>query len=145
MLSTSTARHHLTTGLTTRVSSCIQHPLVGREVSHVEHAQGRNKPGRQPSSCQGFLSNPSSTHEKLSILTSLLSWPQVPLWLLSLASGLNHVIVDEGPLAPGPGGSFAARAAVGELRLNKCSQHTPQVQPWDCPKKVLPPAWGTQW
>lgn len=74
----------------------------------MEHVQGRNKPGRQPSSCQGFLSNPSSARGKLPVLTSLLSWPKVPLWLLSLAAGLNHVTVDEAPLASGGGGSFAA-------------------------------------
>lgn len=55
-----------------------------------------------------FSPTPPAPHEKLPILTSLLSWAQVPLWLLSLASGLKHVVVDEAPLAPGAGGSFAA-------------------------------------
>lgn len=119
------------------------HPaFFSGEGRHVEHVQGRNKPGRQPSSCRGFLSNPSSARGKLLVLTSLLSWPKVPLWLLSLAAGLNHVTVDEAPLASGGGGSFAAWAAVGELRINQHSQHMPWVQPWDCPKSVLPQTWG---
>lgn len=65
------------------------------------YVQGINKPGRQPSSCQDFLSNPSSTPRKLPILTSLLSWPQVTLWLLSLAARLNYVAVHEVPFALG--------------------------------------------
>lgn len=70
----------------------------------MEYAQGEISLAGSLAAAR-VLSKPSSSHGKLPVLTSLLSWPEVPWWLLSLAAGLGHVAVDEAPLASGAGDS----------------------------------------